>query len=206
MVDVEVRRGHEGGAGAQPRKYRLWFVGPDGARKVAEIPLVALPFTPQTGSYQGVSEARPLWNLHGDCFVLADGGSPTLYVGRVDRAGLDSFKFAESLLRPAGEEMEPEAELLEQVGIRGPVPPPALPSVVRAIALDPAGWLWILPSQPRARTGAAFRVIRIAMRSGEIREDSVAAFPLEFARAPVFYARRSNPESGVGLLLRIGVQ
>lgn len=207
VIDMEARRVHDGPTDPAARAYRLWQVDPSGATVLATIDLPPLPTGPRGGFYHGTGEASPLWSLHGDCFVISDGGSDRLIVGRIGSTRLDTLSLPSSVLPIAQQPQDDDSEaLLGRIGVSGPVPAPSLPRRFSAMKIDPAGWIWLLPVQAPKSLNDPLRVVRIAVGSREIRIDSIPAFPLIFREPDAYYGGVLDSATGERVLFQISGQ
>lgn len=200
VLGVEARREFSEAAGSRLRSFRLWGVREGDATVLARIDLPALPHTPRTGSYHGVAEATPVWDWYGQCFVISDGGSPHVILGRAGSRQLDTVPIPDALLSPVPGAVE-DPRLLSQLGVQGRVPPPALQRTISDVRIDPAGWIWILPEQPVPGHSALLRVLRMRIGTREVLVDSVRAFPMVFhPGGGIVGARRDSASKDQGLI------
>src|SRR5690606_21332113 len=111
------------------------------ARRVFRLRLPNLPQRvsgDQRFPYMGVDEAQGLWDLHGRCIVVSDGGSPLLFVQRVGFDAVDALHI--SLPEARERSSRDEQEVANRFGGLGAVPEPALRKRVWQFVVDPDGW------------------------------------------------------------------
>lgn len=190
LVDLEERVRFRAIGAREPRPYRLWEIGPERATVVAEISLPPLPLV-RGAAYHGSGEARPSWSLVRDCFVLSDGSSAHVIVGRLGRAGLDTLEIPYAFrARPTG--TADDQRLLRQ--LHTPlerIPNPSSPSRILRLATDEDGWIWLLPAQ-EARAGTGVQVVRFAPSLRRVEVDTVAFFPSAFGAPGIMYGVRRD--------------
>jgi len=163
----------------------LWTVrAREGSREHVVLTLGLVPL--RRGAGLGPTQARPLWDAHGECVVAADGAGPLLVSASVHGGRQDSANVA--LPERWGNAASDAAGLQGALppGVR--VEPPTAPVRVRDLILDPDGYAWLLPVQPAERVPAGVEVVRVEVASGRSVRDTVPAFPRAFGPPGVFYA------------------
>lgn len=196
IVDIEARIRFDQPRGPHPRRYSLWFLAQDSVSELPGIELDPLPATPRTGIYHGIGEANPLWDLSGSCYVITDGSTSRLFVGRLGRAGLDTV----AINLPETGSADPtdsdeEAHNLSELGVRGSVPEPSMPRRVSAMITDPAGWVWLLPTAERGKPVS--RILRVALAGGRSTLDSVRVFPVAFGAPGSYHGITTGDSMGI---------
>jgi hypothetical protein len=149
LVDIESPGLKHGDGPAPPmqREFSIWSVGDADAEMVFRLAMASLPLKRDGASahpFSGVDEAQALWDLHGECLVVSDGGSPRLYVLRLGSNEVDTLAISlpSAITRNTGE----QEELMRRMGSSGRIPDPAVRKRVRRLAIDPDGWAWIEPN------------------------------------------------------------
>lgn len=187
VVDVTTIR-HTPGDRTRPpsRAQALWVVRDSSARLWFRRAVAAPPLTERGALVLSTIEARPLYDLAGDCAVLSDGGSPRLLLVSADGGRVDTVPIRTALREPRIDENERIARRLSGAG-DAPLPPPSLPGRIRNLIVDPDGWVWLLPVQPEGE-GEGVEVIRIHLGSGEEYVDRVPVFPQLFVGRDAYRA------------------
>lgn len=177
--------------GRQPWWVRM-RVG-DEERNVLELGL-----TPLRKVTVGPAQARPLWDTNGACVAASDGAEPLLVHapmgGRQDTIRVplpDRAARSEDYADKMGGLLPPGSRLEE----------PTAPTRVRDLAIDPDGFVWLLPVQPADGIPGGVEVVRVALGDGSAVTDTVPAFPRAFGGPGVYFAETRDPD-GTILVMR----
>jgi hypothetical protein len=205
LIDIEPfgRRNADGTISTVQRVFSIWSVGDTDAEMVFELRMADFPLrrggTPAS-PFRGVEEARAFWDLHAECLVVTDGGSPRLYVQRVGSHDVDTLgiPLPEAMRHSTGE----QEELMSKLGSSGPIPEPAVRKRVRRFVIDPDGWAWIEPNH-RDPTLPEIHVLRVHLASGRAHMARVPVFPRAFRPDGGFVGVQRVRETGQMRLLRI---
>ncbi|MCC6245631.1 MAG: hypothetical protein IT353_22560, partial [Gemmatimonadaceae bacterium] len=155
------------------RRLVVRAVASDTSRVVAEMLLSPLPKTQAGQPFDGLAEAKPTWDLLGNCIVATDGHSDSLIVTDVVSGR------AATLIVPLPRRFQSGAEKRETKLLgSSDVPLPHLQSRVRSIIANPNGWIWMLPSEPMAGLAPRVEVWRVHVLSRRLQVDTVPTFPL----------------------------
>lgn len=194
LIDIEsiALTASEGTERSSGRQFTIWSLGVDDGTSVFRLQLAPLPVMTNGSYYMGPDEAQGVWDLHDECIVASDGGTPRLYVQRVGGGAIDTIEIP--LAEPAARGPGEEAELLARMG-RGPPPKPTLQKRIRRFKIDPDGWAWIEPAQP-ASASSGIAVLRVHIASGLARLDTFPAFPLVFRVDGSFVGARPDTATG----------
>lgn len=157
------------------RSFRLIRVLPESVTVLAHFPLPPAPITAEGTIFEGPAEARPLWDVVGQCIVVIDGSSPTLTL-------IDTESGArETRLLPLPERFvdvkQANANMPFEGMTVGPIPAPARPKRVSELTLDRAGWIWMRPTPPAPAPEAGIEVWRYHIPTGRFMFDTLPAFP-----------------------------
>ncbi len=206
VLDLEPWEGRRGPGGeVPPRQFDLWAIRND-AERLWSLSLPALPVSRDGGTYHGVNEADPLWDLSGPCFIVSDGATPRLFVGRIDRRGVDTIQIELPPVRTSLPRDDESREMLQQLGVRAStLPAPSARRRVLDMVIDPAGWAWILPVQERLPDGRV-TVGRMALRSGHTLTDTVPVFPKTFGAPGVLWGWAAPDSLGDQRLVRVSLR
>ena len=170
---------------------QLWFVRMrvgDDVRDVLQLGLVPLPPKVPVGPAQ----ARPLWDLHGTCVVASDGAEPLLVHASLGGGAQDTVRVA------LPDRADRAADYEGMMG--GLLPPgtrlgePTAATRVRDLIVDPDGYVWLRPVQPRGGLPEGMEVIRVPLGSGPAVTDTVPAFPRAFGGPGVYFAEERGPD------------
>ncbi len=144
--------------------------------------LTSLPRLRDGATFSGPREARPLWDARGDCLVASDGGSPSLV--KVSVSGGQTDTLVMSLPKWNPPKHRRNQDVAAYIGEQ--LPRPSTPRRFEALALDPDGYVWLLPvSPPNANS---FSVYIVSLASGQIDTATVPAFPREFSVPGSYYS------------------
>jgi hypothetical protein len=173
--------------GRQPWWVRM-RVG-DEERNVLELGL-----TPLRKVTVGPAQARPLWDTNGACIAASDGAGPLLVHapigGRQDTTSVplpDRADRSEDYADKMGGLLPPGTRLEE----------PSAPTRVRDLAIDPDGFVWLLPVQPADGIPGGVEVIRVPLGGGSAVTDTVPAFPRAFGGPGVYFAETRGPDGEI---------
>jgi hypothetical protein len=187
--------GYDPMAGAKQQDFEIHATRGERPHTIGRISL------PPLSNAMGMSSehARPRWDVRGRCLVLSDGTSPWLV--RVDRV----TGAADTLPLPLPDRDPPpipeeERMASRQAGARGGPPEPLAPLLVRDLVMDPDGEVWIRPVQPRPAPHGV-EVLRVSPATGEVRVDTVPAFPRAFGAPGVYFSVQASPD-GVPIIVR----
>ncbi len=145
---------------------------------VADLALPALPNAAGGRPFDGLSEAKPSWDLVGDCIVATDGHSDSLFVTDLLKGKAVAVVMPLPMHFRTGEERT-EARLLGTADL----PLPLRPARVHTVVADPFGWIWMEPSAQPARLWPRIEVWRFHLQSQRFRVDTLSAFPLAWDSA-----------------------
>ena len=203
VLDLESWDGGRGPGGeVPPRQFNLWAIRQN-AERLWSLSLPALPVARGGGTYHGVNEADPLWDLSGPCFIVSDGATPRLFVGRIDRQGVDTILIALPSVSASLTRDDAGQETLAKLGAGGgDLPTPSARRTVLGLVIDPAGWTWILPVQERLPDGRVI-VGRMALGSGHTLTDTVPVFPKTFGAPGVLWGWSAPDSLGDQHLVRV---
>lgn len=135
------------------------------------MPKHEYPTTPSGAMMIGANEARPLWDLQGDCLIVNDGHDPTVtyYDRRTGTSRSVSFELPDYDF--------PSAEAKTVVGMR--FPKYALLRRFRQLILDPSGAVWLdINATSASRTS---RYVARVLPDGAVAFDTLPFFPRAFA-------------------------
>ena len=153
-----------------------------GDEPLLDLPLARLP-TARGAPFIGPSEALPLWATNGACAVVSNGSSDSLWI--ID---LESRRRAEVAIKTA-RPVEVTAPDLDPPPTQGGTEEEPDPSAIKrydALAVSPAGDVWIRPFQQPQQDGYVVLVGNAATREFEVRR--IRHFPMAFAPDGTYYA------------------
>jgi hypothetical protein len=181
-----------GGAAAARRadpvdgRSQWWVKIREGDADRAVLQLGLLPLPPKAGI--GPAQALPLWDASGGCVVATDGAGPLLIAASVQGGGQDTLQVPLPDRRADPRDFADDMAGVLPPGVR--LDRPSAPTRVRDLALDPDGYVWLLPVQPKPRIPGGVEVIRVGLADGRNAVDTVPAFPRAFGPPGVFYGER----------------
>jgi len=73
---------------------------------------------------------------------------------------------------------------------------------ISALAIDPDGFVWLLPLQDSSHLGDQVEVVRVSTATGAAVRDTVPAFPSAFGPPGIYYARGMKREDGIETVAR----
>lgn len=175
FVDIEVmpRRGRGPGDSAAPRRLEIFESDSTETRLVGSLDLPALPVNAAGTIADGLAQAKPRWDLQGNCLVLNDGHSSRVVfvdieLGVTDTVDIGLPEWYIDVAKASG----------EMNGLTSVVmPEPTALARVGDLALAADGVLWVRPAAQSARTDKGQVVWRYAVQSGHLTQDTVVAFP-----------------------------
>jgi len=186
-------------------RYRWSIVHHTSGRPDSLLSLQLTPLPLTRGSkvgFIGPAQATPVWGWSHDCVVATDGGGAWLVRANLGRPGLDTVSFDLPHVAPPPIDKEEIGRLSGMASKgQGGYLEPTLEQRISSLAVDPDGYVWVLPAQDTA-DGAGLQVVRISLATGLAAHDTLPAFPIAFGRPGVFYARSNNPISGVAEVVR----
>lgn len=191
----------------KPAERYRWSILRHGARgsdTLLSLQLAPLPEGRSGVGFNGPAQARPVWAVSQNCVVATDGGGGWLVRGDLSGRGLDTVRFDLPKVVPPRIDEAEVARLsgMATKGRDGGYLGPSLERRISAIAVDPDGYAWILPTQDSTHAGPGVEVVRVALATGQAERDTVPAFPVVFGAPGVFYARTNDPISGVAEVVR----
>ena len=167
------------------------------------LQLEPLPEVAGGAGFVGPAQARPLWAASQDCVVASDGGGGWVVRASLSGRGLDTLTFPLPKVAPPPIDKEEVGRLSGMVNKgQGGYLEPSREQRISSLAVDPDGYLWVLPAQDTAAIPAGLAIVRVSLATGNAMQDTVPAFPLVFGRPGVFYARKLNPISGESRVVR----
>jgi len=143
----------------------------------------------------GPAQALPLWDANGACVAASDGAEPLLVYAPLAGGAQDTVAvpLPDRAARP-----EDYAEKMKGVLKPGmELPRPSAAARVRDLALDPDGFVWLLPVQPARRIAGGVEIVRVPLGGGRAVLDTVPAFPRAFGAPGVFYAETYSPDGAI---------
>ena len=200
LVDVEPG-GYANLVSKSGRSVGIWQVTSDRVVQVAHLQLAELPMSSRGVRLKGLAEARPLWDLAGDCVAYTDGAASSLFVGSTKSSAVDtiSIPLPDDRFVPRG---NPEELHLPR---GSEVPDPGAERRVLDLVADPDGWIWLLVVQPNSREIEGVEVIRVDVQNARAVTDTLPAFPIAFGPPGVIIANTTDP-SGLSRLTVFGKQ
>jgi len=141
--------------------------------------------------------ARPQFDARDGCFVVNDGGTGRLYVG--SSAGVDTIRFEPAkwmVYRP-----DPgDSVLFRRFGLKE-WPESKAPARYKGLIIDPEWNVWLRPAEDRV-AGTPLEVAIVSIPSGNVRYDTVAAFPTVFASETTYFGVTTD-SLGVQCIVRV---
>jgi hypothetical protein len=177
--------------GSRSRRPNEWTI--DRSTESATTPILSLQLPPLPRSrgvpFGGPDQALPVWDAASGCVVASDGTGRWVVRSSVTGRRIDTLALnLPDLPRPKVNVAELERLLGAAHGGGGYVGPTARQDV-DAIAIDPDGYAWILPTQDTAARGSGVVVVRLSLQTGAATQDTVPAFPTAFGSPGMYYAR-----------------
>lgn len=184
------------------RLFEVFASDSSSAQLVAELALPALPSAPGVGMADGLAQAKPSWDLRGDCLVLTDGHSSRLVFVDVVSTRRDTVDIGLPEWFIDVGLANQETQGLVQGGRQ--MPEPTARARIAALTLSADGTLWLRPAAQQARLASGQVAWRYHLQTGMLTEDTVAAFPRIADEVGGAYGL-SSTEDGHTLLQRIVV-
>lgn len=150
----------------------------------ALIQLGLVPVDRKMGA--GPAQARPLWDSEGGCVVASDGVEPLLVHASLGSGRQDTMEVPLPDRADRAEYYEERMEGLLPPGTR--LEKPSAAARVQDLIIDPDGFVWLLPVQPRESIPGGVEVVRVPLDGGPAVRDTVRAFPRAFGEPGVFYS------------------
>lgn len=172
------------------------------ATTLARFELPPLPTLPNGSTYEGFSEARPVWTSIGECLFFANGSTGQFLIQSLDSTYFDTLHV--DIQESAVSEDSARARAAALLGLTTKeVPPPVLQSRFTGLAVDRRGWLWIqlVESHP----AGAVSILRHNPRTGHSKVDTFPAFPSLIAEDGSAYGFVRN-DLGERYLLKLTFQ
>jgi len=162
-------------------------------KAIERFPTLAWPRTSRGFPMRLAAEAAAVWDITGDCAVVADG-----HTNRFIVTDLRS-RLRDTVVAPLPDVFakEPSADEYLRLGIPvGEIKTRYL-ARIRGIAIAPTGWLWIRPAAPRA----AGEVWRFHLRTGQFLVDTMRYFPVRFDSLGSGFSTHVDDNGGTSLVL-----
>jgi hypothetical protein len=188
------RKGAVPGRGDPVGGRSLWWVrmrvGED-AHDVLRLGL--MPLDRKAGV--GPAQALPLWDTNGTCVAASDGAEPVLVYAPLGGGRQDSVRV------PLPDRVDRAENYTEDMG--GVLPPgvrlgqPSAAARVKDLVIDPDGFVWLRPVQPRGGVPGGVEVLRVPLGEGQAVLDTVPAFPRAFGKPGVYFAETHDPDGAI---------
>lgn len=188
------------GEGALPRRddpvggRSIWWIRARTGNKERTVLQLGLePLERKAGV--GPAQALPLWDTNGACVAASDGAEPLLVYASVMGGRQDTVSVP---LPDRAARTEDYAERLKgvvQPGMR--LGEPSAAARVRDLVIDPDGFVWLLPVQPRQAIQGGVEIIRTSLGGGPAVIDTVPAFPRAFGGPGVYFAETYSPDGAI---------
>ena len=172
------------------------------AQPVLSLQLAPLP---RSGGvpFNGPQQARPLWDVAGDCLVATDGTGGWLVRAAAAPSRVDTLPLTlPDLPLPKVDVADLERTLGGASRGRGGYQEPTAIRRISTLVIDPDGYVWLLPQQDSSHLGGEVEVVRVSTATGAAVRDTVPAFPAAFGPPGVFYARGTKREDGIETVAR----
>jgi hypothetical protein len=185
-------------------RWDLTAHGPGADRRLLSLKLAPLPARGRSVPFDGPEQARPLWDLSGDCVVATDGTGAWLVRASLGGGPVDTLRLSLPAVKPPQYDHDELARLMGMAskGEQGYLGPTAVRKL-SGLVIDPDGYAWLLPTQDSTNVpGGGVEVVRIALSTGVAERDTVPAFPAAFGAPGVFYSRANNRHTGEALVTR----
>ncbi len=187
-----VPRAHETTDSSAGRWFEVFASDSSSTRLVAALELPALPTALGGGVADGLAQAKPLWDLQGDCLVLTDGHSSRFVLADVTSAQRDTVDIGLPEWYVDVGLVNKETQGLVQGG--RPMPEPTARARIADLTLAADGTLWLRPAAQSARGTAGQVVWRYNLRTGVLSQDTVVAFPRYADETGAVYAITSDAD------------
>lgn len=163
----------------------------DETRTVLQLGLV--PVDPKQGP--GPAQALPLWDTNGRCVVASDGAEPLLVYATLEGGRQDTASISLPARAARAEDYARHRGGVLPAGMR--LAQPSAAARVRDLVLDPDGFVWLLPVQPRGGIPDGVEVIRAPLGGGQTVVDTVPAFPRAFGAPGAYFAETDGPDGEI---------
>lgn len=175
--------GADGKAKLSSREFVLYRAREDSIEQLISIALPELPRSTQGTIVDGLSQAKPSWDLSAGCAVITDGHSASLIFGDLTRNVWDTLAYAIPNEFRDPQEANATTSGVLRSGNKAPMPTAA--ARIADVAFYPGGFLWLRPAK-RLRTSNGEQVWQIRLSDGAVEKVSVSAFPTASAAGSMY--------------------
>lgn len=143
----------------------------------------------------GPAQALPLWGANGTCVVASDGAEPILVYARLGDSRQDTVPvpLPDRVDRPENYSGDMGGLLPSNVRLGQP----SAAARVKDLVIDPDGFVWLRPVQPRDGVSGGVEILRVPLGGGQAVYDTVPAFPRAFGNPGVYFAETHDSDGAI---------